>query len=464
MYRKSEEYSWAENEFGSAELGDIRRTRRLVQIAAGAAGEVGAALSSVCGGSGAQAVSRLFSREETTLDSVLECHKRQLGSRSSGEECLLAVQDTTMLDFSRHRSTVGLGPLGSDHGLGLLMHSVLAVNEEGVPLGIMGEQIWARDSSQTGSRYNRRSKRTEDKESAKWLRGLEQAQSTTPSSMSVIVIGDRESDVYALFAAPRRENVDLLVRLAYNRAVVDNDAGYVRDAINSADVVGSYEIDVPRQGSRKARKARLEVRITSVWLKRPINNKIDMLPERIRVQVVQAVEVDAPDGVDFLNWILLTTCKIDNFAEAYRAIRRYSRRWIIEEFHRVLKSGCRVEQMQFESTESILPAIALLSIVAWRVLHLTKIARTSPQAEASQVADADELAALSSWLHSKGCKDYVIQTVSQFTVAVARLGGFLGRKSDGMPGTKTIWQGLRNLEMLVAGYTLAAQYKNVIQD
>jgi hypothetical protein len=459
MNQSSEVMSWAEGEFGGAQLCDSRRTLRLVQLAAGAASEIGAALSSVCGGSGAQAVSRLMNRKETTVDSVLEWHTKQTDLRCANVECVLAVQDTTVLDFSSHKSASGLGSTGSSGGRGLLMHSVLAVSDDGVPLGILGEQIWARSESEQGIRHTRRKRATCEKESIKWLRGLEQAQSATSASVPVIVIGDRESDVYALFTVPRRENVDLLVRLAHNRAVADSSAGNVRKAVAQSGIVGSHDLGVPRQGSRKARTAHLEVRVASVLLKRPCNNRIDRLPSSIRVQVIHAVEVAAPEGVEPLDWMLLTTCQIGDLAEACQAIQRYSRRWIIEEFHRVLKSGCRFERVQFECVESIMPAIALLSVVAWRVLHLTKTARTNPDADACNVADADELAALGSWLRSQGSKDHLIQTVRQFTIAVARLGGFLARKSDGMPGTKTVWQGLRNLEMLVTGYKLATQLK-----
>lgn len=450
---------WAEKEFGGSQLRDARRTQRLVSIAAGVAGKLGSALSSVCGGSGAQAVSRLMGREETTVDSVLEWHTKQTALRCEDVECVLAVQDTTVLDFSTHKSVIGLGPTDSGDSRGLLQHSVLAVSDDGYPLGLLGELIWARDESQRGSRHSRRERPTSGKESQKWLWGLDRAQRATSQSVRLIVIGDRESDVYALFAADRRHNVDLLVRLAHNRAVADDEVHLVRDAVARADVIGYRDLLVPRQGKRKARSVRLEVRATNVLLKRPRNNRIDALPSQISVCVVHAVEVNTPDGVEPLEWTLLTTCAIESFEQACQAIDRYSRRWTIEEFHRVLKSGCRVERVQFDDVGSIMPAVALLSVVAWRVLHLTKIARTSPDADASEVADSDEITALSAWLQAQGIKNYLIQTVGQFVVAVARLGGFLGRKSDGMPGTKTIWQGTRDLEMLVTGYRLASLTK-----
>jgi Transposase Tn5 dimerisation domain. len=297
-----------------------------------------------------------------------------------------------------------------------------------------------------------------DKESCKWLIGLERAQSATDAEQEVLVVGDRESDVYALFAAPRRAGTELLIRLAHNRRICDDDYAYVRDAIAAAPVAGVYEVEIPRQGSRPKRVARLDVRSARVTLRAPQNRR-DELPDSIPVSLVWAVEQDAPDGVTGLDWTLLTTNEVVDYECAVDMIRCYTARWVIEEFHRVLKSGCRVEQMQFETADRLAPAIGILSVVAWRVLSLTKQAHADPEMDVSEVASAEEASVLSQWLRAQGERTHSITTARAFHVAVARLGGFLGRKSDGMPGTKTTWQGLRSLEMLVLGYRLAAQNK-----
>lgn len=230
---------WAEGEFGGADLGDARRTRRLVQIAAGAGSDIGSALSSTCGKSGAQAISRLLSRAETTLCSVTEPHVERTRARCSTRGRVLAVQDTTVLDFTTHAGTEGIGPITtSAKSRGLLMHTVLAVSEDRVPLGILGIQVWARDAANRGVARERRSRLVGDKESCKWLIGLEQAQSATDAEQEVLVVGDRESDVYVLFAAPRRAGTELLIRLAHNRRICDGEYAYVRDAIAAAPVAG----------------------------------------------------------------------------------------------------------------------------------------------------------------------------------------------------------------------------------
>ena len=451
---------WAREEFGEARLGDARRSARLVRIASGAASAIGSALSSVCGKSGAQAISRLLSRDETTFESVTEPHAMQTRARCAGYGRVLAIQDTTALDFTSHGSVDGIGPITtSAHTRGLLMHSVLCVSEDKVALGLLGLQLWARDESSRGCAKDRRKRPVSEKESRKWLVGLEQAQQATNADQRLLVVGDRESDVYALFAAPRRVGVDLLIRLAHNRAVADDEYGCVRDALADAVVVGTYEVEIPRQGSRAKRNAKLDVRIARVSVRAPRCGKSDESVRSVEVSLVWASERDAPGDCQALDWTLLTTEAVDSYESAISMIRCYTVRWVIEEFHRVLKSGCRVEQMQFDTVERLKPAIGILAIVAWRVLHLSKYAQAEPESDAGDVASGEEIRIMSQWLRSQGETHYSIRTVRQFVIAVARLGGFLGRKSDGMPGTKTIWQGLRSLEMLVLGYRLAAQHE-----
>lgn len=449
---------WSEMEFGGAVLGDARRSRRLEMIAAALAAEPGRSISTTCGKSGAQSVSRLLGREEVTLESVTEAHRKQTRHRCGEYGRVLAIQDTTVLDFTTHDCLEGIGPVSqSKRSRGLLMHTVLTLNAEKTPLGICGLQVWARDESERGCAKDRRKRPVSAKESNKWLVGLRQAEECVDEDVALLVIGDRESDIYALFVAPRRANTELLARLAHNRVVQDSEQRYVMDAVKRAEVIGSYLLDVPRQGSRAARQAHLDVRVASVTLRPPQNGVDDLADTSVNVWVVDAVESNEPQGVQPLSWTLLTTQRVDTLKEALEMIQAYGARWVIEEFHHVLKSGCRVEQMQFDCTDRMLPAIGLNAVVAWRVLHVTKYSREHGENPVESVATHDEIEVLSRWLRRQGDKNHAIRTAREFCIAVARLGGFLGRKSDGMPGTKTTWQGLRKLETLVAGYLLARQ-------
>lgn len=450
---------WAQREFGSARLGDKRRTQRLVRVASGAANAVGAALSSVCGKSGAQTVSRLLDCQETTLESVTKPHIVETRKRSSTCGRVLAIQDTTVLDFTTHSSVKGIGPVTTaEHSRGLLMHTVLCVSEDRVPLGILGLQIWARDVSVRGCAKDRRKRSVYEKESRKWLVGLKQAQQTIAEGQKLLVIGDRESDIYALFVAPRQPGVDLLVRVAHDRAVIDTEYGYMRDALKNSHIIGTHEVEIPRQGSRAKRLAKLDVRVARVSVQAPRNGRRDSSNCSVEVSLIWALERDAPEKVQPLDWTLLTTEVVDSHESAVEMLRCYSARWIIEEFHHVLKSGCNVEKMQFDTVDRLKPAVGVLAIVAWRIIHLTKQARSRPELDVGKVASKQEAAVLSKWLQSQGEKHCEIRTVRDFAIGLARLGGFQGRKSDGMPGTQTTWRGLRSLEILVQGYRLAAPH------
>jgi hypothetical protein len=390
---------------------------------------------------------------------VTRPHVMQTTKRCASCGRVLAIQDTTVLDFSTHSAVEGIGPISHlVYKRGLLMHSVLCVDENRVPLGILGLQIWARKDSERGS-AKKVKRPASAKESRKWLVGLDQVQQQLPASQRVLVVGDRESDLYTLFIAPRRAEVELLVRLAHNRNVVSDEYSCVREALAGASELGIYEVEIPRQGSRPKRVARLGVRAARVRLCAPAWNRSGGIRADVEVSVVWARELEAPAAGQALDWTLLTTEVVTSFVSAVDMIRCYSARWVIEEFHRVLKSGCRVEQMQFDTVDRIKPALGILAVVAWRVLHLTKYARSEPSPDVSAVADSQEVEVLRRWLKCQGDKSGEIRTARDFNIAVARLGGFQGRKSDGMPGTKTTWQGLRNLEVLVLGYKLAAQHE-----
>lgn len=448
---------WAENEFGECDLGDFRRGKRLVKMAAGLVENIGCAISSSCGRMAAQLVSRFFDREEITVDSVLETHIEKTGQKCWEAGLVLAVQDTTYLDFTGHKDLVDeLGPISSAvNSRGLLMHSVLAVTPDKTPLGLLGASLWSRDPESFGKGADKRKRLVEDKESNKWIEGLGQAEEATSENQPLVVVGDRESDVFALFAASRREKTDLLVRLNQNRAIVDDEHSLMLEALDAVDDLGSYEIVVPRSGKRKERTVSLKVKACSVDIKAPRHRTKDIPNQPVKLNLVRVYEVDAPAGIEPLEWILITSLGVNDLADARRVIYFYSVRWVIEEFHKVLKSGCRVEHLQFETAERLKPAIAVLCVVACRVLHLTKVSRQNPEADIKIVCTETERSVLEKWMEMKKEKNPKITTAGEFVRAVAILGGFMARKCDGNPGTKVVWQGLRRLDSLVEGYELA---------
>jgi len=450
----------AEHEFGEAAFGDERRTRRAVRMVADLLGCVGGAISNMCGHSGAQAVTRFFSCDQVTEESTLSCHRKRTVERCS--ECggrILAIQDTTFLDFSTHKALEGLGPVSTGKDAkGMLMHSLLVVDEQKVPLGLLGLSLWCRDIDQHGQRSSRRSRSITEKESGKWLLGLNEADKYLGGSgKEVVVIGDRESDLWDMFAAPRSGNVHLLVRMCQNRCVeTSEDHSESEDserekplllaAIAGGDVLGRYDLGVESQG----RTAELEVRSRRVWLRAPKARKQESIALPC-VWIVEVAEVDCPDGTEPLHWILLTSLDAGNLEQARYVINCYSARWTIEEFHKTLKSGCKVERLQFETLNRMRPAIAMLCVVAQQVMFLTKYARSCPDAPASLVSTEEERDTALQWVLDHKFATYTLETVADYVRAVAFIGNFHGRKCDGEPGVKSVWQGIRGPKHLISG-------------
>jgi len=329
-----------------------------------------------------------------------------------------------------------------------MMHSVLLATEEKVPLGVLGLRLWCRDSADHGQKHQRSKRHTMEKESAKWLWGLDEvSKHLSDMDKEVVLIGDRESDMYDLFASERPGNVHLLVRMSQNRAVNTADGqSLMLPALEKYPVLGGYELKVESEN----RVAKLEVRSMRVWLRAPKNRKLTN-SGIVTIHVVDVREVEAPEGVDPLRWILLTTLDASDFESAKYVIDCYSCRWTIEEFHRTLKTGCRVERLQLATLQRLRPAIAMFCVVAQQVMYLTKYARTVPNEPATNVCTETERDTVERWVRTFRYRTYELVSVRDYVRGIGFIGGFHGRKCDGEPGVKSVWQGIRRLTDLLAG-------------
>lgn len=453
---------WAMNEFENAALGDARRCVRAARMAAGLICSVGRAISSSCGGNGAQAVSRFFDCDDITEHSVLSGHVVQIDERCREQNGrILVAQDTTALDFSGRKNIPGLGPTGPNGGNGIMMHSALVMNEQKLPLGVLGLRLWCRDASCGSVKGLRKTRNIMEKESAKWIFGLEQTtKQLCGLDKEIVLIGDRESDIYDLFVYERPTNVHLLVRISENRIVkVDDTKTKLYTALDHSPVLGSYNLELPKH----KRTAKLEVRNCLVEIPCPASNK-SLSSKCAKMWAVDIREVDTPDGAEPLHWRLLTTLDAGSFELCRYIADCYSSRWCIEEFHKTLKTGCGVERLQLESVSRLRPAIALLCVVAQQVMYLTKYARSYPDAPASCISTSEERETVKMWVQSNRFTEYEVISVADYVRGIGFIGGFRGRKHDGEPGVKAIWEGLRNFTNVLAGRRLeqrrAAQVKN----
>ncbi|MFH0730263.1 MAG: IS4 family transposase [Pseudomonadota bacterium] len=452
---------WAEEEFGGVNLGDERLIRRLETIARDfytcPQGNIPQACKTRAK---AKAAYRFFSHPDTNMNTLLSQHYEVTTNRCRAEAVVLAVQDTTSLNYSTHPATADLGLIGNrkDGPIGLLVHDTMAFTPEGVPLGLLDVQCWARDPEDFGKKNLRGRLPIEEKESFKWLESYQKvakAQDQCPNT-TFVSVGDREADIYELFsmATAQKKGPQLLVRAEWNRVLADNQ-GHLWETLARLENAGAIALEVPRQHDRQKRIAQLEIRFAEVNLK-PSKRHKKLL--QVRIWAIMASETNPPEDVKPLEWMLLTTCPVSNFDQALEKVGWYAKRWGIEVYHRTLKSGCKIEERQLGSADRIEACLAIDMVVAWRIYHLTMLGREIPNVPCTAFFQEAEWTALNAYVQKDPIPPAEPPTLRMAIMMVASLGGFLGRKCDGEPGTKSLWLGLQRLDDLTAMWKVMTSY------
>jgi hypothetical protein len=452
--------SWCEEELSGVDLGDKRLEWRVIDIATKLAAQPTASINQACEDwADTKAAYRLLANEKVTAEKILGPSQQRTRERMKGYGLVLAVQDTTFLDYTRHTKTDGLGPIGTPQQnlKGLVMHSTLAFSPEGMPLGLLAQEIWARSGEEEQlTEQERKSRPIEEKESYKWLKALEETVSLSPEGVQVVTICDREGDIYELFVEAQKAGTGLLVRAAQNRAVMDAKTGLLWDTAASTAPVRHLKVQVPARVKEPAREAVVSVRFSSVTLKPPwrakMPDKDPLLPVPLDAVLVQ--EVEPPAEATPLEWLLLTNAPVHTAEDAVERVQWYRQRWPIEVFHKVLKSGCKVEDCRLGKGERLIPYLALSSIIAWRLYWLTHINRHFPDAPCITVLAEHEWQALYATIHRTSTPPEQMPTVRQAVRWIAQLGGFLGRKGDGEPGPTVTWRGWQRLNDIAATWLL----------
>lgn len=450
---------WAEEEFGGAGLGDARREQRLLRLARDLYARPQANLPQACQTRArTKAAYRFLQHPATTMEALLQPHFEATRQRLAAEKVVLAVQDTTSLNYTTPVPADDLGPIGTqaEGAVGLWLHSTLAFNLEGTPLGLLDVQCWARDAQRFGKRHQRKDLPLEEKESFKWVKGfraLAEVQKLCPQTR-LISVGDREADIYELFqeACGDSPRPGLLVRAEHDRLRAEGEE-HLWPWVEQQAAAGVQEIRVPRRGAQAARVARLEVRYAPVTL-RPPGGKSKL--GELRLWAVLAQEAEAPAGIKPLRWMLLTTCPVEDFAGACEKLHWYTLRWGIEVYHRTLKSGCQIEQRQLGTAERIEACLAIDLVVAWRIYHLAKLGRETPAVPCTVYFEDAQWKALLAYLTKNPVPPEQPPSLNEAMRLVASLGGFLGRKGDGHPGTQTLWLGLQRLDDITETYKVFA--------
>ena len=406
-----------------------------------------------------KAAYRLFDCERVTHQAMLAPHARVVREALALPGTYLLIEDTTSITPASGDAS-GLGPVDNDGRVqGFWLHSTLAVkidfpdplsdaNHVEV-IGLLAQRAWARDAKKKPAKESKEQRLARDRESARWassLGGLE-----GPASARRIYVADRESDIWEVFDRCAKAGVSLVIRAAQDRALAD-EGGKVRAAVEAMDVADRRAVELPRSQGQAARTATLELRYGTLELNAPYRPGKPAGSSTRSVNVVHLREVDAPAGTEPVEWLLLTDEPVDGVAAAWRVVAIYKRRWLIEEFHKGLKTGAGIEHSQLGTAGKLMAWCGLLSVVTtWLLRQKLKCALPDQPPLTTGDADADLL----TLLEKRRGAPKEGWTAKTLTHAIARFGGFMGRKGDGNPGWLTLWRGWTRLQHQLIGYRLA---------
>jgi hypothetical protein len=456
---------WVVEELGGVSLGDRRLQQRAQIIMTQFSQQPTASIPQACGQwSDIKAAYRFFDNDLVEPEKLLAAHSQATVRRLQSHKVVLAVQDTTSLNYSTHPQTEDLGPISNnaDKTIGLFVHSTLALTPAGEPLGLLAAQVRSRDRHQFGSRRNaqlRNRTAVKDKESQRWvdsLRVCQQVARDCPNT-TIVNVADREGDLYELLAEALQtaKGVHLLIRAQHNRQVQgSHEKLWKHLAMQTA--AATLQVRVPRKAGQAARTANLTIRFGPVTLRAPL---LKEQKPPLTIWAIQAQEEHPPAGQKGILWRLLTTLPVTSVAEATEKVHWYCQRWQIEVFHKVLKSGCQIEHRQLETALRLRRVLMMDLIVAWRIMLLSKRARETPEASAADWLLETEWKVL--WCHmtSQRPPDQP-PSLRQAVRWIGQLGGFIGRKSDGEPGPIVLWRGLLRLHDLAQTWNLLKNMGN----
>lgn len=439
---------WVSHEFSKAPIRDKRLVDRLVTTTKLLSEYSHASIPQSCGSiANMVGAYRFFSNKNIKPEVILMSHRQQTIERMRSHETILVVQDTTSLDFSGHKATEGLG-LYSDSQIakGMLLHSALAVTTDGKPLGILSEHFWSREPKNPQRDHQKLP--IQNKESLRWLNTLDESLEGIPSDIKAITVCDREGDIYDLFHKAISEKRDLLVRAARDRIISNGVNKKLFSEMESCIPAGEVIVTIPRNANLNSpeREARLSIKHCPITIKPPKNRSAAECLSNLNLYAVLVEEVTLPPkGVKSIYWLLLTTLPVNSAEEAYEKVLWYKQRWKIERYHYALKSGCKIEELQLETADRLQNAIAVYSVIAWRLLWLTYESRENPNSSCEIILQKHEWQALYCFVNKTRQLPKIAPTMHEALVLIAKLGGFLARKRDGEPGVNVLWRGMSRL-------------------
>ena len=476
---------WAQTHFEGVSLGDVRRSRRVCTLAAGWAREPGASIPRLSQGQAyaGKAAYQLLGHAQATPDALQAAHRQLVGQQLQAPGTYLLVEDTTELSWPEAAERrAGLGPVGPGkaRSQGVLLHSLVAAAWPAVDpdpaakrpalplLGLLDQQFHVRqpvpEAEKAAPHGQSRLRQGRVRESALWVQSLRVVGSPPPGARWVVV-ADRGADIYEHLQQCRAQGLGFVVRAAQNRALVagadKTPAGRLFELARAQPSAGTIALSLRGRPRQPARAVVLQVSFTPpIALRAPqrpggATGKGDPVPGGV-VRVWEDVGPDVgPDAAPGLEWLLLCDQPVTAFAQALACVRQYTSRWLIEDFHKALKTGLGAEKLQLQTAARLFAAVALLSVVALALVDLREKSRLEPDSPAEAAGlTSTELRVL------RHQRRRPLTTVREVYLALAALGGHLGRTGDGPPGWQTLWLGRRSLRLLVEGVQIAAQLLN----
>jgi hypothetical protein len=441
--------SFGEHNFATAELGDQRRTSRLVELADRLCRHPAGTLPNKLLPAELHAFYRLCNCAAVTHEAVLAPHREQtLAAMRAHDDVILIVHDATEFDYTNKSSLERLGQIGNGHHRGYLAHHSLAVDAKQCSvIGLVNQILHCRPKVAKGETQRQRRQRA-DRESRLWLRGADAA-GPVPEAKLWIDVADRGADTFEFLDYEVRRGRRFVIRSAYNRRLTGGKRRYLHGFARRLPTLGTRTVDVAARAGQPARTARVNVAAVAVEIKAPYSKNGEHGNEPVPVWVVRVWEPEPPSKAETLEWFLLTTESAASFEQASKIVEWYECRWVIEEYHKGLKTGMSIEKLQFRSEQAQEPAIALLSVVGLTLLKLRDLARNPETKDrpATSILAEDYVAVLSAWRYGA----HRSLTIHEFHWALGRLGGHQNRPSGPRPGWIVLWRGWMELQAMVAG-------------
>lgn len=440
---------WIETQFSDCDLKDKRRNERLLSAAENLLANPEQSLPQQNSDwADLKAVYRMFDRPEVTFDAIAQPHWQRTRQTRPGR--YLLISDTSDISHNSHRATTGLGILGDGRGRGIQLHNCLMYDSgQKQIVGQAGALLHYRKLKPKGETRMQSLERF--RESSLWGSLVNQV-GPPPAQCQWIHVFDRGGDNFESMCHIKLSNCDWVIRAnRLNRKVYDSEGNKmtISKAVDGATLVGSYELNLRSRPGVASRSAKLEVSVTSVTFPLPSQHSKWVAQcgiKQLTMNVVIVQEVDAPKGVKPIRWVLLTSLPVETFEDAWQVIEDYENRWMIEEYHKVIKTGCSIEKHALRTADRLEPLIGLISVIGVRLFQLKLIGRNQREAKAKTHLPSGWLACMKL---ARPKVRLTGMTVYDFFRELAKMGGFLGRRSDGEPGWQTIWGGFKKLQALL---------------